>query len=240
MNIFGAFTFGSLIKTFLPGFVWLAALLLLDADIAQLTGRTTTLWSLAAAKEQAALVLAIPASILLGLISNIIVFMGINDVLVRDPVKKGNASLWNLHLELCGRLRTKCWSCLDGIDETHRAAFDSNIDAEIILLNLSGVEKLSYVREQYWFHLEFQLNLLLSVGAAAVAGVISILLNAASNQWRVIWAVLCVLIVAASFYFLVNAARRNYQRHLAKMASAMAAALCTPDSGARWPIDPAL
>jgi hypothetical protein len=35
MNIFGAFTFGSLIKTFLPGFVWLIALGIVAVDIAQ-------------------------------------------------------------------------------------------------------------------------------------------------------------------------------------------------------------
>ena len=33
MNIFGAFTFGSLIKTFLPGFVWLVAIVMLEAGI---------------------------------------------------------------------------------------------------------------------------------------------------------------------------------------------------------------
>jgi len=34
MNIFGAFTFGSLIKTFLPGFVWLVAMVMVSVDVA--------------------------------------------------------------------------------------------------------------------------------------------------------------------------------------------------------------
>jgi hypothetical protein len=32
MNVFSAFTFGSLIKTFLPGLVWLIAIGILEAD----------------------------------------------------------------------------------------------------------------------------------------------------------------------------------------------------------------
>ena len=38
MNIFGAVTFGNLIKTFLPGLVWLIAFAILEADFAQLRG----------------------------------------------------------------------------------------------------------------------------------------------------------------------------------------------------------
>jgi hypothetical protein len=38
MNIFGAVTFGSLIKTFLPGLVWLCAFAIVEADIALYCG----------------------------------------------------------------------------------------------------------------------------------------------------------------------------------------------------------
>jgi hypothetical protein len=228
MNLFGAFTFGSLIKRFLPGFVLLAALFLLDADLAQVTGRTTTLWTLAASKDQATLVvaMAIPISILLGLISNIMVFMGINDRLVREPVKKSNPSLWSLHTELCHRIRNRCWNCLNGIDSSHQEVFDSKIDAEIILLNLTGVEQLSYVREQYWFHLEFQLNLMLSTMIVTVALMFSIMVNAGSNTARVAFACWCLAIATGVIWLLLHAARKNYERHVGKMASAMAAALC--------------
>jgi hypothetical protein len=50
MNIFGAFTFGSLIKTFLPGFVWLIAIVILEAFVAQMLGRVS-LWSYLQTKE---------------------------------------------------------------------------------------------------------------------------------------------------------------------------------------------
>ena len=46
MNIFGAVTFGNLIKTFLPGLVWLIAFAILEADFAQLRGYESYLWKI--------------------------------------------------------------------------------------------------------------------------------------------------------------------------------------------------
>lgn len=226
MNIFGAFTFGSLIKTFLPGFVWLAAIVLLEADIAQMFGAKPVLWGFAQTREQAALVLAIPASILLGLLSNIVVFMGVNDLLVRTPVKRANPDLCALHDDLAQRLREKCWSSLNGANQTLKAVFDAHIDPELVLLHTIGVEKLAYVREQYWFHLEFQLNLLLSAGAVAIALAVSSVLNAASMQMGLMYVLICLVGAALVMRALLAAARKNYARHVAKMASVMAAVLC--------------
>ena len=104
MNIFGAFTFGSLIKTFLPGLVWLLAILMLEIDIAQMLQVEPMLWTFVRTKDQAALVLAIPASILIGLVSNIVVFMGINDWLVRTPVRHSHRDLCALYDALAQRI----------------------------------------------------------------------------------------------------------------------------------------
>lgn len=235
MNIFGAFTFGGLIKTFLPGFVWLAAFVLFEADISQITGSENVLWNYAQHNDQSALVLAIPISILLGLISNIIVFMGVNDCLVRTPIQKSNPGLLSLYDELCKRLRTKCWDSLSDMDQSFKSAFDKNIDGEIVLLNTIGVEALAYVREQYWYYLEFQMNLFLSVVAIAVALIISSIVNARSVPMMAVLIAACVIVSLCVLVFLVSAARKNYARHMAKMASAMAAALCAgqePGSGA--------
>ena len=231
MNMFGAFTFGSLIKTFLPGFVWLAAIVLFEADISQLTGSQNVLWNFAQHNDQSALVLAIPISILLGLISNIIVFMGVNDALVRTPLQKSNPGLTGLYEELCKRLRTKCWDSLDGMDKSFKAAFDQGIDGEIVLLNAIGVETLAYVREQYWYHLEFQMNLLLSVIAIGVALIISSIVNAESILMMTVLIASCIVVSLLIIGFLLSAARKNYARHVAKMASAMATVLCAGQSG---------
>ncbi len=141
MNIFGAFTFGSLIKTFLPGFVWLIAIAILVADGAQLLGIETDIWTQAKSKDQAALVLAIPISILLGLLSNVIVFMGVNDWLVRDRFPECEPELSTLHEALKQRIREQCWSALAPQHNMNQARFLKDIDPEIILLERLGVEK---------------------------------------------------------------------------------------------------
>jgi hypothetical protein len=228
MNIFGAFTFGSLIKTFLPGFVWLVAIIMLEADVARMLNATPYLWTFVQTKDQAALVLAIPASILLGLLSNVIVFMGINDWLVRGPIKRANPDLCGLYDVLAQRLRTRCWDALQATDPALKTTFDKHVDAEIVLLHTIGVEELAYVREQYWYHLEFQLNLVLSIAAIALALVISVLLGPGSGAARFGLASACVVGAALVMWALVVAARKNYMRHVAKITSIMAAVLCPP------------
>jgi hypothetical protein len=228
MNIFGTFTFGSLIKTFLPGLVWLVAILMLDVDVAEWRGAEVEppFWNFVKNSDQTALVLAIPAALLVGLLSNVVVFMGVNDRLVRSPTKKAHPELWRLYDELSQRIRERCWSALDGIDENLKTAFSTHIDPELVLLRPVGVEQLAYVREQYWFHLEFQLNLLLSAWAMAVALGDSSLLHAGSWPMKGVYVLLVFVGAALVTGGLLTAARKNYMRHIAKMASLMAAVLC--------------
>ncbi len=228
MNIFGAFTFGSLIKTFIPGFVLLMAVVLLEAGLEQLAGSEPVLWTYARTQAQAALVLAIPAAILLGLLSNIVVFMGVNDKLVRLPVRAANRELCALYDALAQRVRDRYWNALEGADPALRTAFNAHIDPELVLLHGIGVDKIAYVREQYWYHLEFQLNLLVSIGAVALALVIWILLSQPVSPWRIFLAASCAVPAALAMRGLVVAARKNYARHLAKIATIMAAALYRP------------
>jgi hypothetical protein len=225
MNIFGAFTFGSLIKTFLPGFVWLLAIVILDADLSQWLGQKPALWTYAQAKDQAALVLAIPASLLLGLLSNIVVFMGVNDRLVRGPVRRANPDLYALYEMLAQRVRDRYWDGLRGADQALREVFDRSVDPELGLVHALGADNLAYVREQYWYHLEFQMNLMLSLGAIALALLVSIPLNVTSVPLRGLLSVCCAAGAVLLMWGLLLAARRNYARHLAKMATVMAVAL---------------
>lgn len=228
MNVFGAFTFGSLIKTFIPGFVWLIALVLLDTGLERWAGiEKPALWTYIRDKDQSAVVLAlaIPASILLGLLSNILVFMGVNDWLVRSPVKSADPALYRLYETLAQRVQTRYWSALEGIDAGLQHPFDLHIDPELLLLHTIGVDKIAYVREQYWYHLEFQLNLMLSLAAVAVALVVWILLHITNLAWTLFLLAACVALAYAVMCGLVKAARKNYSRHLAKIATIMAAAL---------------
>jgi hypothetical protein len=224
MNIFGAFTFGSLIKTFLPGFVWLIALGIVAVDIAQWRHQEAWVWEILKTKDQAVLVLAIPLSILLGLLSNVAVFMGLNDRWIRTPFQTEETALYKLHAQLSKKLRDDCWAVLAAKHPELPRDCDDCIDSEIILVERIGVEKFAYVREQYWYHLEFQLNLLLSLMAVFAALFVSAFLNA--SGWRAFaYAALCL--VAGYFFrkWLLKAAKKNYSRHITKMASLMTALL---------------
>jgi hypothetical protein len=141
---------------------------------------------------------------------------------------RANPALRALSDDLGRRIREKCWCSLAAPDPKLQPAFDRHVDPEVVLLHTIGVEKLAYVREQYWFHLEFQLNLLLSVGAIAIALILSSILNAATLQLAVSYIGACVAVAGLAMWGLLAAARKNYARHVAKMASIMAAVLCPP------------
>jgi hypothetical protein len=228
MNIFGAFTFGSLIKTFLPGFVWLIAIVVLFWDFSDTLGLPPELWPQLLTKDQALIVLAIPGSILLGLLSNILVFMGLNDRLVRSPMHRKYAALYGLLEELKRRVREQCWDRLAPQTNLDRTLFFSDtIDPEIILLERMGVEKLAYVREQYWYHLEFQLNLMLSLIVLFLALIIATIIRIGFCA-GIGYIVLCAVLGCVFSIWLLTSARKNYCRHLAKMASLMTALLSAP------------
>jgi len=115
MNIFGAVTFGSLIKTFLPGLVWLIAFGIVDYDLAMAFGYRSYLMDALADKDraQAIMILSFPASILVGLLSNVVVFMGLNYLLVRNPFKRKHRQLFDLHTKLSAAVRDRCWAAMD-------------------------------------------------------------------------------------------------------------------------------
>jgi hypothetical protein len=232
MNIFGAVTFGSLIKTFLPGLVWLCAFAIVEADIALFCGYESYVVKILGNKEQAStlLIIAFPASIFVGLLSNVIVFMGLNDWLVRTPFKTNNKNLFELHAKLSQMLRDKSWEMLGLNDARFKATFDRWVDPEIILVERIGPEKLAYVREQYWYHLEFQLNLLVSFCAVFAALVVSAFLNGAFDSAGGFGRLVVVVVVYGLIsVWLWLAARKNFERHIAKMASLLTAVLTQPE-----------
>lgn len=220
MNIFGSFTFGSLIKTFLPGVVWLIAICILEADWALLNQTKPALLSYAQAKDQSAMLLAFPAAIFLGLMSNVLVFMGINDCLVRNPVRRLNPKLFALYDDLEQRVRERYRQLLL-IDNQQRESFGAYTDVEIVMLTELELPKLAYVREQYWYHLEFQMNLVVSL-VPLMAGIAwhAYLTAATTAAW--LWpAVMDVGIFVLACALLIKAARKNYTRHISKMLSLM-------------------
>lgn len=233
MNVFGAFTFGGLIKTFIPGFVWLVALWLFWRGAEALVPVIPAMPHVPDSQWGNALIVAIPVAILLGLLSNIVVFMGVNDVLVRLPVRKKSETLFRLYDWVINRLREEYREQLNCLERPIQDAFVSHADPEYLVLETVGVEHLAYVREQYWYHMEFQLNLLLAI----FVSLLGILLQQASEMigphWQPAaeWAGFAFLVLGGVCWLLLRAARKNYSRHVAKMTSVMAAAICGEPKG---------
>jgi hypothetical protein len=239
MNIFGAFTFGSLIKTFIPGFVWLAALWLLWQGVESVLPIMPHMPEVPKDQFQNLLVAAIPVAILLGLLSNIVIFMGVNDILVRRPVRRRFTDLFALYDRVVRRVRDDYWNQLGGTDQPLTDTFAAQADAEILVLETIGLENLAYVREQYWYHMEFQLNLLLAIFVALVGLILGLMPAFFGPAWRpaLEWAVFDLLILGGMCGVLLYAARKNYQRHVAKMTSLLVAAICgAPASRSAQPL----
>ena len=135
-----------------------------------------------------------------------------------------------------GRIRSQCRETLALDQQEARHDFDTHTDVELIMLAGLGTTTLAYVREQYWYHLEFQVNFLLSfvglfVGAALNAGLgpctgMSLLLNL----------FLYFLVFPVMGALLLTAARKNYARHISKMLSLMVGVLCQREkkASASW------
>lgn len=226
MNVFGAFTFGSLIKTFLPGFVWGVALVLLWHDLHVHLGGVIPAIPDVAGEEQNVLLVAFPAAILLGLLSNIVMFMGVNDWLVRRPVRARNPDLFHLYDRLGEQIRAWHQTGLSCLDDRAARAYGVHADPELLILKSTGISDLAYVREQYWYHMEFQTNML----SAIFVTLLTLLADPAvlgSAPTPAAWerGALAVVALGGLCHLLRRAALKNYQRHIAKMCTLMAAAI---------------
>lgn len=226
MNVLGSFTFGSLVKTFLPGFIWLGFLLLCYRDLVALLPGVPALASIVPSAADEQIAAAAVVSILLGLLSNIVVFMGLNDRLVRGPVRARETVLFALYEGLKSELRDLYWQRAACTNAGLHSTFMAECDPELLMLPTIGVEVLSYVREQYWYHLEFQANLLPAVTLLLGALVIRTFEHHLPLAAATMLVVLECLLLGSLCRLLLVAARRNYARHIAKMSSLMAAVLC--------------
>ncbi|NEW90418.1 hypothetical protein [Rhodopseudomonas sp. BR0M22] len=217
MNFFGAFTFG--VKTFLPGFVWLAILIVGEDKIGPNLA-LSSIWKFAIAQPTLALGLALPVATLLGLLSNIVVFMGPLDSLVRDPVLEQDEKLRELCAHLSGCLLDRCWSSGSFQRPDLREEFDSKIDPELLLIEKIGVATVDHIREGYWYHLEFQLNLLLSLVGVMIVTLFYVVESPAPTT-----SLLILLMTPLVGVYLLKSARKNFARYMAKRASLIAAVL---------------
>ena len=222
MNIFGAFTFGRLIKTFLPGIVLFAASLLYLDTILTLLGADFVVTRWAIDNPILTTVATVPASVILGIFLNTIVFGGLLDTLVRKPVDTKMAEFNGKRDQVIDATIDKS-GLKELIEPDLMQYFRKKLDFEAFLLPRTDLNKLVFLQESYWYYLEFQINIALaagygSVGLIAWYTVVDGRLGLATPA-AVAAGVGLLGLTAAGSLILIRTARLNYERHKLKLVS---------------------
>ena len=152
--------------------------------------------------------------------------MGLNDSLVRDPVKRSKPDLFRLYEHIRTCVREKYWPNLKTENANIRHQFMTHADPEAMILPSIDISKIVNIREQYWNYMEFQINLALSFFVLCLAWVWHLYETSSST----LTFPGSVAIIAFGYFVLtaclfICPARRNYERHIVKICGLMSGAL---------------
>ena len=224
MNLLGTFSFGRVIKTFLPGFVILFAVTLFTETIIRVLhpSPTQSLWEFLSQNSVLTSFIAIPLSLICGIFSNMALFVFFTDAIIRGPFKRGNEEFFQLQTQIFDKLY-KVISDSNTLPRKLAHAFRNSeaLDMEYLLLPIVPVEKLLFLQESYWYYLEFQLNMSLATVLLAIGGISWSLSNFSmlGISWASYVAATCLGAFFTAFLVILSlkAARRNYARHIQKL-----------------------
>jgi hypothetical protein len=175
MNLFGAFNFGRLIKTFLPGLILFIGLLFyIDILLYYLIGHPKVV-PYFLQKDLQFLTLSIPSSIILGIFSNTLFFSEAMDRLIEIPNKKKRPAFYRYEESLKQKINEYYIDRLNLTDE-EQDGFRQFNDPRHFLLHKQDLEKYMFIQESYWYYLEFQINILLALIFITPALLVSLLL----------------------------------------------------------------
>lgn len=222
MNVFGAFGFGSLIKTFLPGFVlffvfliYLDLFIYLTHDYVKITQQLLDQPALFAA-------IAIPVSIIFGVTLNSIVFSGLSEFLLENRHEKKEKPFYNLRkfvFEETGELMARHF----GFSGEQKQTFKQVFDPRYFLLHRRALNNVMYLRESYWYYMEFQLNILFAIflGIPAFIAVLYLLMTKAiiTLSTFVLMSLAVILCWLVYSWLLMRSAEANLFSHRKKELS---------------------
>ena len=227
MNVIGSFDFGRIIKTLLPGLVFIAALIaLMDCAIILLRGSSLiTPWI--AANTTLAGVMAVPLAITLGLLSNTLFFYVLHGQLIQRPLHSRYPDLLKAEEEL---RQAAIEEMINELPTPYRSnSLKTATDAGALLLPHMNLSALAITREGFWFYLEFQLNMALGIVFAWLATISTTFiarthLGLTVGSWIITSVVLSVVSVSLVM-MLIGAARMNYYYYRRRLLSLRIAAL---------------
>jgi hypothetical protein len=234
MNVFGAFSFGRLIKTFLPGFVVLMSIPLYVESVLLIANSSHSLLNWIYANAILASALAVPLSLIFGIISNIVFFTFLTDRLIRKPFIEGNQD-FNKTQQRISEWITSHYEDKNLIPSDIFGDFKKYIDLDFFLLPQLQLDKLVFLQESYWYYLEFQLNLILSVIVFAIAILLRVSVYTFKSEASLCFYILFVILSMMFFVSVINislkAAKINYDRHKRKLLSLQVGVIYSEKNG---------
>ena len=174
MNLFGAFSFGSLIKTFIPGLVQFFVLLIYLELAAYWIHEYVGIYEHLLKNPVLFTFIAIPASIFLGVVLNSIVFSGLSDYLLENKHEKDNETFYSFKRSIIDKINERMSKYFD-LSEDEKKIFKKIIDPRYFFLHKESLANIMYLRESYWYYLEFQLNTLVAISLGMPAFIASLL-----------------------------------------------------------------
>jgi hypothetical protein len=222
--MYGAFSFGKIIKTILPGSI-LAGTLVLVADTLWLHLYQASLLAAVLAKEATTIAGAamVPASLILGFLLNTFVWMYVNKIVRRRvDAELATTPFSALRDALCERMRREIEVEL-GAARTQLCAgrWTGRLTLEYYFLPALTVEHLTYLWESYFSWYEFQLNTICALAAACAVsiGVLFVRAPFGSGAMALV-SVVAALLCGATCRMLWQSAIRNmvsYEKNLVVM-----------------------
>lgn len=222
MNFFGTFAYGNILKTFIPGIFFVLAFSLLIDDYNYWLTKQYLIFDMASSKEILTIGLIIPLSIFAGIIANSICFKFIIPTFIEEPFIKKNQSFINYKIKIIKEMQDHYKNILN-ISSDITSEYYSHIDIRSFLLNRKNLNNLQYLRESYWYYMEFQINSIVAISLLIIAGIINILLRfkADATAGNLVFPYIIVTIISAYILFKIfwSAAKENYNKHEKKSLS---------------------
>ena len=228
MNLFGSFSFGSLIKTFLPGLVLFFVVLVYLELFAFWTHEYIGIFEYLFSKPVLLTILSIPASIILGVTLNSIVFSGLSEYLLENRHEKNNKSFYNFRKSVIEKSNKKMLTYF-GFSEQHEEIFKQVIDPRYFFLHKISLDNLMYLRESYWYYLEFQLNTLVAIsfGMPAFISALCVFKSKSVIELQALLVMIVTLVVCWCFFawLFMRSAEYNLDAHRKKELSLLLGAI---------------
>lgn len=216
MDIFGSFTFGRLIKTFLPGFVIFLSLCTYVDIFFYNFFDATYLYNFAKSDSALFVAFSIPFSIILGVLSNTLFFTYFTRALITKNHYKHFPEFYDFQKKVFDIVKCRVADTLR-IDDPSKDRFDKSIDVESFLLSKTDVDKVIYASECFWYYLEFQLNILWAFSFMLPAVITVWIMFALKKNMTpsviLMFSALIIVIFTLTCRMLLISARKNFYFH---------------------------